>query len=807
MPILLIKDMRHGQQADGGIRSDVDASQSFRRLVNYDVVFGGESARLRVRKGYERYNDGALPGKAAQVHAFVDMQQESSIIARVDTVNKWFQVRETGSHATISNYTATGRQPVVQFGDRLFLGTDGVHADDPGMIWTSHASIVGSPHAYRLGIKPPETAPIVGSVAAIGNNNAPDSAHYIDNTTEYQFAIRYQVGATDEVIDSVWISTSLTTIGLTFTGSYYIRCETDNATEPSGTLVDDAALSNSLDVKDFGLSSYKRFQFQDKITLPAGTLVWFVIQGDDNYHDHFNDTVPGANFRGNIDTSLATVYGVSMYYDNVAGSWLFLGVEIVWYIGGLLPSKAYEYKWTYLNSTHDIESRPSIGQRSEIDAIKRFHVSGLFASPDPQVDKVRIYRRQMDDIEDVEDDITDEWKFVAEVDEGAAYLDSFGTENLGAFLQTEDHYCLDEHADKGEDGREEDIVVKSACFWKGRIWACVSGSNRLYFSKVFESDGATGLIGTSSPDFFPLSNSIEIPEPAEPVDLHPLSNDQMVVYMSNETTYVIYGGDQPLNPPADFSIVAVAQTHGLIGQAAFAPMGSKHWIMTRDGIFSLEGMGIVKQAYESEFNASIIAAVENQYLDDTRMMAFGNELWALLDLDNDGDLDTVLILNMEHEILERGLYDRHWKMYQYNTSLLDICMLNTGDEFRQIFAGDAESNYVLQLNTGTLDNGNGITAYFTSHDLTARDVAMIYEIEMDAYYPDESAIPDYDWLLTDNVGNTASGTMTGITSADDVRGHRSGVRLKRPVSVRVRVSQLSTKADEIRAVLISHTGE
>jgi hypothetical protein len=815
MPKLVIKDMKYGQQADGGVRED--ALSSFRRLVNYDIIFGGETPRLRVRPGYNRYNAVPLAGIAEQVHSFVDMEQNSHIIARVDN-DRWYAVREAGAHFALSTFDATGRQPVTQFGDRLFLGTDGTDPDDSGMIWTDDTQISGSPASFRLGIKRPAGVLGVETVLKEGNTRVSTDfmGMYADRT---KFAIKYLNATLNQSIRTIAIKVMLQGGFVQLPGSWQVRIYADNAGEPSDTRFHDDAISGWSEVMYFdhviamANATYREFVFPVTIDIPAGTTVWFVIEGDDTYFDNviYHDPVAPADFFGALVFAAgAAEYGDTLFYHPGTDTWNAAvggNFEAVFYLGGIDHTKWYDYVYTYLNADYSIESRPSEAVRITPTATHGIKISGIVASSDPQADSVvRIYRREVEEEATPEADITDVYHFVAEIPTGYLHFDYKDTDALGALLQTENHYCLDDFAGQGEEGRKAAIVPSCACFWKGRIVVGISGSNELSFSKVFEQDGATGLIGTSSPDFFPLTNTIEIPEPAEPVDLYPLSNDQLLVYMSNETIYSIYGFDQPLNPPADVARSAISQTHGLVGMHAFTPLISKHWIMTRDGLISIEGIGALKVSKESETNNSILAAIENQYLANTRMLAVGNEIWMLIDTNNDGDHDTILILSLEREILDRGLYDRHWKMYQYDVDLRDFCMKNTGDEFRQVYAADADNNYILELNIGTDDNGSQITAWLESHDLTAQNIVMIDGLEIDAYYPDESAIPDYTWTLEDHPGNTESGVMDGITGNEDVRGHKTGTRLARPISVRAKISQDATKANEIRAILIHYNG-
>lgn len=816
MPQLTIADMRYGQQADGGIRDD--SRSSARRLVNYDIIYGGEKPRLRVRPGYERWNAVALPSTARQLHAFVDMQGNDHLIARVGT-SRWYDAQEAGAHTLISSFSATVKKLIYQYGNRLMLGTDGSDSDDSGIIWTDDDSLnTGSPAtSYRVGIKRPTEPPTIETATAPGNKDTLTDSIIMNRTTRRKFGIRYDTGATEERISAIRLFTSVTNQSDT-KGTWHVRIYTDNGGVPSSTMVSETAISLPVEVKIFNLYptlGTRMFEFREIITLAANSTFWFQVLGDAAYYDGYSfaspiDSTDRAAILGTTDAPFA--YAAMEVWDTTTGpaSWVTNAKEAYFYISGIDFDKDYGFVVTYYNDTYQIESRPSEEKRMKIDEGEVFDMTSYVAPTDPQITHIRLYRREMAvNINDAEEDIVDEYKFVGEVVSPATLPDTYATSMLGSYLQTQDHYCLDDFdEEEGSGYRTAAIVPIGGCMWKGRAWVFPADSNKIAFSKILEENGSTGLLGLSAPDFFPLSNTMTMPEAANIIDCHPLSNDQLLVFLSNESVYVIYGGNQALNPPVDFNISPVADTHGLINMGAFIPTSSSVYYMSRDGIWSISGMGIVAQVYQSEMNASIISPIETQYLKNTSMISFGNEIWTLIDTDNDGKPDTILILNLEREVLPRGLYERSWRMYEYDVSIRDITMLNTGDEFREIYASDADNPYILKLNTGTLDNGNSITAYVEGHDIIAPNQSMINQVDLDAYIADETdgSRPVYTWTLTDHTGRTVTGTMTPSDN-EDVRGFRSGTRLKGPVSVRLKVSQVSTKADELRSMTASYTGE
>jgi len=808
MAELILNNFKLGQRADGGLRED--ALLGLLRLVNYDLVYGGETVDLQMRPGYARWNATEFSDPGDQLEIFVDMQENKALLVLIDGL--WYEAQSAAAHTLLSAFTATAPEPFAQFGTRAFLGTDGSHADDPGMIWISDTSLGAATKSYRLGIKKPAEPPTLEARDKEGHTDAANVTYWMKTVSQRKFAIEFTPIVNQSFKElAVYVQRFGTQHA---SGSWKMSVYTDNAGEPSTTLVDTLAYSGWRPVNKFQLGSFaaKIFTIKTTIELTAGTKYWFEFEGDDSYYSNYDDVGP-VTFYGALGTEGTAPghdYGPTLEYNTGTGNWTALANEAQFYIGNMESDGtiAYQYVYTYYNETHGSESRPSDPSRVEPGADQCVFISNYTTPTDAQVEKIRIYRREMVDIDVEDEDVTDTYKHVVDLDINAASFDSKATSELGGILQTLDHFCLDDvQEDDTEDNiRTYELIPTCAAMWKGRLWIGAQDRNHLSYSKVFEEDGPTGMLGLESPDYFPLDNTIIMSEPAFPVNIYPISNNVLIVHLSNDTSYFIYGGDQSLNPPADFTVVKYLHSNASFGIKCGTLWSHKHVFLSRAGLYMSSGIGLGLPEYLTEENQSILDLVTNTNLDDSVVIAVGHELWMLIDFDNDGTLDTVLVLDMQRDVPSREFSDRAFKMYQYDVGLNDIAVVTAGDDFQTVYALDAENGYILELRTGTLDEATAITAYLESHDLTAPSQAMIYQLDLDGYYPDESAIPTYTWLLTDHAGNTQSGTMTP-TANDDVRGHRSGTRLKGAVSVRAKVTQVSTKADKLRSIVISHTGE
>jgi len=142
--------------------------------------------------------------------------------------------------------------------------------------------------------------------------------------------------------------------------------------------------------------------------------------------------------------------------------------------------------------------------------------------------------------------------------------------------------------------------------------------------------------------------------------------------------------------------------------------------------------------------------------------------------------------------------------------MTDLAVHTTGDEFREILAADAVDGWIMKLNDGDDDDGAAIVGTAESHDIRAKHNSFIYQLLIQGFYNDEDNLPDYAGTVTSHAGDTSSFTITGgvdLTGNEDIRGQTIGLRMKRPVSVRLKVQMTSTKRDRIRGFTFSYQGE
>lgn len=800
--VLLLDNFRLGQRRDGALRED--KLFSLRDLVNYDILY--TDGRLRIRPGYNRWNTNVLPAPAMQLYPFVDQQENFHLLGISNS--RWYDISEAGTHTMLSTQAATARRPVVSYGNRVIFGTD------TGLRWTDDASIGGANPSYRLGILRPDQTPGVAARAGVGNivgvaypPPPPNLLWWeINNTTREKIAAKFVCTGTAKYF-GLYVRWMQVAIGVG-TGQIRFAVYDDSGGKPNA-LMDDDLITDWTPIKVGAPGSYRDnwLPFQAGYQFDAGTTYWIVVEANSDYYSNYDGSGPNYFFVA-FGYSAAPA-GDAYKWDGLA--WVASTNELAYTLGGLTTDDYYDYVITYFNSTYAIESRAS--RRSERVKRNTFVQDQLRVSwtapTDPQVDRVRVYRRHVGSDPDVaESTITDTYKLAGEAAAGTLYYDD-GTETdyLMDDLQTDDHYALDETDEDYDSLRPTAVIPAGMCEWKGRLIVFAADSSLLWMSKVLEENGATGLTGDNIPDYFTFESRHEVPEPSSILAVQPLSNNQLAIYMKNEAIWILYGGDEALNPPSDLAHRPVVKTPGLIGATALANAESSHFYLSRNGLYQFGGYSAYIPSYMSETNQSILNAIQRQYLADSLVRIRGREIWLAIDADNDGALETILILDLQRDVRSRNLFDRAWRTYSFGVTINDLAIYSAGSAFRQILAADSTTNYILEFATGTSDLGQPINAWLETHDMPARNLAMINLLEIDTYYP--STPPTYTVTLTDNVGNTETYTMTpsATLGAEDVRGHRIGVRLKRAVSVRLKLEQTSTYQDELRSILLGHTGE
>ena len=789
---LRIDNFRLAQRRDGALRQD--KLFSMRTLENFDVIY--TDGRLRVRPGYTRWNDTALPAVATQLFYFVPLDSPDSAHLLGISNSRWYGISEVGAHNLLKNEAATARRPVLTVGERCFFGTD------TGWYWTDNSSIGGATKSYRVGIKKPTVAPALARTPEAGPRVAviPGARIWLNTTDQRRFAAKMVLGSATK-IGSMRMCISKPS-AVTPDGNVVLKIFTDNAGTPSTTLADPNLVSWPWPVANLAVNfagginaNTKVFQFPEVVELAAGTY-WVVLEADAEYRTNYS-IAPAAEFYCDIlyDQPGVPDWGYAKWWNAVTTSWDATNYEPHLLIGGLNATYWYDYVFTYFNTTYLSESRPSVRERVKPIVTERsVVVSGLTASADPQVDKVRIYRRQVTNADDMDEDIADAYKFVAEVNEAASYTDYATTDDLGAELQTQNHYAWDDVDDTNEKLRDTAVLPAIHVLWKDRVWLATGTDNKLWFTKTLEQDGATGLTNDPIYDYIPLENVREIPCPSRIMALAVLPQDQLAVFFENEAIWIVWGANESLNPPADIAFRELMPKGGLIAAAGLDESKRGLYFLSRDGMYVLPGL-----EYMTETNQSILDAIENDYIAASRVLTFGNEVWLLIDSDNDGTLDTVLILDMQRDIPTRQLFDRAWKMYSYNVGLNDIVVKQKGGAARTILAADSVNFYILELGDGVNDNGSAIVAEVESHDLRARNMAMIFEVDIDAVYSGNP--PAYTLTLTDHMGGTQVYTRTPASS-DDIRLHRIGCRFNQPVSMRTKLSMSALAAHELLSLEI-----
>jgi len=790
---ITISDFKLGQRRDANLV--VERLQSLRTLKNYRLTYSGDGAKLKIRKGYTRFNSNEMAAPATQLFWFKDLDGNEHLLGIIDSgsvTGLWRTVTESGAHLTLTTERTTARQPIVQAGNRVFFGTDKNGVGDIGWRWVDNTSILAST-SYRVGIVRPAPPTITATPAASGHIATSDTSIVMNATDQRKLAVQYDTGGSDETVTAIIIKVRRLSTTQT-DSSWTCRIRTNNGGEPSTTLVGDKAISTPISVPTFstGTDGYKRFLFYGEVTLAANSTFFFEFEGDNDYYTKYNGGTYEAALRLE-GVSPTHDFGPAQKFDNGGGGWADVASdkEGIFYLSGIDETKAYGYVVTYVNSTHNIESRPSEEERRTIAEAQDFTVNHN-ATADGQVDKVRIYRREMDGIEDQESDITDTYKFVAEADESSAHVDNLGTISLGAELQTNDHYRFDEVSNDNQDVRDAALLPFVVVYWKGRIIFAEENSNILHFSKRLEQDGRTGQTGDEVLDHFPLLNKQEMPVASDIIALKVLANDQLAVYFKNEVVWVVRGMNEVLNPPSDIGRYEVLDTVGLFAPASLQTYKERHVYMSSEGVYIFNGTANPEHA--SNVIQSIFDGIESENLDGSVVAVYGNEIWVLVDSDNDDVLDRFYILDLQQP-------EAPWREYDYNTTLNDVVVRKTGGTFRSLFVADAESSYVLELEDGTDDNGAAIEASVETHDIQVSGEVAVEDVATQGFYP--GSPPQYDVVLTDHLGEEHLFTITP-KSSDDVRGHHTGCRVRSTDRIRAKVTQRSRDEDELRSVAMRY---
>jgi hypothetical protein len=811
--ILQLENFVLGMRRDGSLTQEAERDEnvganpyilhSLKTLENYDIQY--EDGGLATRAGYERYNSIVLSDTPKQIYYHTNLPRTSAFLIGIVGA-RWYKIQESIDHEMVIDEATTVtdgfKKPILSWNNRIFFATDS------GWYWTDSDRLYDAVKYYQTGISKPSSIPILNQVGAYGNytswtepnNIAGVGIFDLTDVTMQEIGSKYTPTA-DFVASALDIRMSFF-YNLEKKGNMRLRIETIGLDGlPTGTLADTNSVSAWIDVRTiydgfpddrFGDYIWYRFHFNDTFTLEKDTDYGIIIETDDDYK---------ANYSAN-----ATQFFVAFAYNAVAGglyytpsAWQTYANNIIYAFASFDEKRYYEYCYTYVNSTYQVESRPSPSKRVQLLQEQRVEID-VPQPVDPQIDKVRIYRRELatdQDVETLDSEIVDTYKYVTEISGSATvipatYSDSLSTASLGAELQTSDHYRIGE-ADDTDQGLRGAIIPAGACVWKGRVWLFPSNSNQLYFSKKLEEDGATGLTGDSIPDYFPLENVMDLQEESAILVVKPLANDQLAIYFRNGTVYVLWGCDEITNPPTDYSLRPQVYGLGLISSWGLVDYKSSHIYVSRHGLYCFTGAP--NPEYLSESIQSILDGISDTNLAKAVVIARGEEVWLLVDENDDGYNDTIYILNLQKTV-------KPWRRYTYGTNINDLLVKTLSSSSKDIIAADNTNKYLLELNTGTTDGGKPIESMLEFHKQKVSE-AYGFKIEVKDSYDSNDMPASYEFIITDQTGH---GAPYGINpgGSGDVRGHKIGARIHTYGFFNVQMKQLTVQQTELSGIYIRY---
>lgn len=779
---LRIENFALGSSPDGALRKD--KLYTLRRLKNFYIDY--ESGRLVVRKGYTKWNAIELPAQSTQLYHFLDIDGNEKIIAISN--NRWYVVSQTSAPSMIRDEVATAHRPVLTWEKRCLFGTD------INVYWTDNYYIDTATKSFVLGIEKPEE-PLIPTVQTAPGQMVKTFPHGIELNDTTHRKISFEIILTKKITTdkiTLYLQTSPTQNTDKSISSVKVGLYKNSSESPSTELYDSLSQSNWVTLSMIPSSpNWVEFVLQGVTTLEAGTY-WVTLEGSGNYYEKFISGLMSIS-AFYINVASPTNYIIKVY-DHSSSTWgLFSGSEGIFYLGGLVVSYTFDYVYTYYNTQYGIESRPSMYLRTDTKQQGQVIELTAPASVDPQVDNYRIYRRILAANDQTNIDpslVLDTYRFVASVAIGDSWQDQVSQSGLGAELQTADHYTIRDTDDTGQGLRSTGLIPYIWTVWKGRIWFVEEHKNILYMSKKLTEDGASGMTGDPIPDFFPLENKLELGYPYDVVALMPLQSNQLAIYYKNGSIWLLWGADSVKNPPDDYSLIEMAAVQGAVGVQGVCNIKGRHAYLSRNGIYVFNGTP--DPEYISEGIQTILDGITDTSLAISVLISLGNELWCLLDTDNDGARDTVYILDLQRSIPT-------WRSYEYKDVLTDFVVRNAGETSRTILAssGMVDRYYLFELEDGQTDDSFPIDSMMEIHNLQLSNRIMIAEISLAAYYPSTPSI--YQITLTDHAGSETKFTLNPKSSFD-IRGHKSGLRGVSPVSLRTRVEQTSIDANELIAV-------
>ena len=142
-----------------------------------------------------------------------------------------------------------------------------------------------------------------------------------------------------------------------------------------------------------------------------------------------------------------------------------------------------------------------------------------------------------------------------------------------------------------------------------------------------------------------------------------------------------------------------------------------------------------------------------------------------------------------------------WRLYDYGVGINDLAIRTKGTQNKSILAADAENKYILELESGTDDNGNAIEGEIESHNLIVPNRVMVSDIRVSGYYPQTPM--SFDVKLIDNNDNEANYSIYPASN-DDTRGSHIMTRVVSNNHIRVKIMTRSVAENKVNAIRIGY---
>lgn len=793
-----LKNFRNGMKVDN-IDEGSEQIQSLLLLENADIKWqNGAAVR---RKGYS-YFEKDLAAAAKQIYEFVNVAGTATMLVIMD--EKLYHIK-SGVPTLIDNDSGSGVPPVPALSfsaydyypfctvlNRCFF------ADDNDMYWFDSTSLA-SDKCYQLGI----TAPVFSTTPGTSTNRFGHETLTTDgviNTSRKKHAESF-VPTSNMTVDAVRVAPRVVPAATQSeppeTIDMIVSIYSDSGGSP-GTIL---AISRRtfLDIYNNNgeVRGILRFDFEDNVNLTSGTTYWVVVEVNEDFWVwealEYSDAYIGYD-------NAAGYSGTYKYWDGDA--WQEDASRDLYFVigGGLNQGGEYNYAFTYVNNTYNSESEPKTFTGVQPTKQNVNFTAMDLTTSDNQVDVVRLYRTKP------EDDTV--YYYVTELaTTDTTFWDNIDDENLGAEIQCVDHQ------------RSQICPVRQITHWHNRLY--ISGDDDtnnhiLYYSKVLESNGLTGIAGDPAYDYFPqqtseyghlYGNDFALGASITAIGRQGVTSDVanditslLVVITANDAIHTFSGGFDPQNPPQDLNHNPIILDEGILESRTLRNFKGRLVFLNNNKEL---------KAYNGSIDLEDLSDDIQSLLDDVggvyHTEAYNNRLWVLVDDDSDGVMDTVYVINLQRR--NKVIYQKYtYKKDDNDVTLYDI---HKGQAGLYALLKDALGVYhIVQLESGTSDgwelvenDGTEIVKKLQMHYIRPARRAYWQEVGIRGYYP-TSTIPTLTTICTDLSARTTSFTLSP-SGTEDEDGHKHGLVMASQ-ELSVLIQSTGAEADEIREMFIRY---